>query len=70
MPSLPSNARLMPDIAAATALDAAARLDWVGMDEIAIPVRLLGEDGTIMQTPARVAAEVNLMDARARAIHL
>ena len=42
MPSLPSNARLMPDIAAATALDAAARLDWVGMDEIAIPVRLLG----------------------------
>jgi GTP cyclohydrolase I len=70
MPSLPSNARLMPDIAAATALDAAARLDWVGMDEIAIPVRLLGEDGTIMQTPARVTAQVNLKDASARGIHM
>lgn len=70
MPSLPSNARLMPDIAAATALDAAARLDWVGMDEIAVPVRLLGEDGTIMQTPARVTAQVNLKDASARGIHM
>ena len=30
----------------------------------------LGEDGTIMQTPARVTAQVNLKDASARGIHM
>lgn len=66
----PSSARQLPDIALASALDAAACLDWVGMGEIAVPVRLSGEGGEIVQAPARVTAQVNLKDPAARGIHM
>jgi GTP cyclohydrolase I len=59
----------MPDVAA-EAQPVAGALDWVGMDEIRMPVRLVGADESIVQSSACVAAYVNLTDARARGIHM
>ncbi|MEP6881610.1 MAG: GTP cyclohydrolase FolE2 [Dokdonella sp.] len=60
----------MPDVAADAQVGNAGQLDWVGMDEIAVPVRLANLNGDIVQSPARVAAFVNLKRADARGIHM
>lgn len=70
MTNLPSTARVMPDIAAEAETGTAGQLDWVGMEEIAVPVRLANYAGEIVQSPARVAAFVNLKRADARGIHM
>lgn len=62
--------RAMPDIATEPQAATAGVLDWVGMDEIAAPVRLALADGSIVQSPARVAAFVNLKRPDARGIHM
>ena len=62
--------RVMPDVAADAQVGNAGQLDWVGMDEIAVPVRLANSSGDIVQSPARVAAFVNLKRADARGIHM
>ncbi len=62
-------ARVMPDVAN-VAEAAAGRLDWVGMDEIAVPVRVTAPDGSLVQAPARVAAWVDLARADVRGIHM
>ena len=59
----------MPDVA----FDAAALarpLDWVGMDAIALPIRLHGENGQALHVPAAVDIAVDLRDASARGIHM
>lgn len=70
MTPMPNLARVMPDIASDAEPGAAGRLDWVGMEEIAVPVRAANQDGDIVQSPARVAAFVNLKRADARGIHM
>ncbi len=70
MTTRPTNVRSMPDIAVEADVSAAGQLDWVGMDEIAVPVRVANKDGDIVQSPARVAAFVNLKRADARGIHM
>lgn len=70
MTTMPNSARVMPDIASEAEHAAAGQLDWVGMDEIAVPVRVANQDGAIVQSPARVAAFVNLKRADARGIHM
>ncbi len=70
MTTTPNSARVMPDIAAEKESGNAGQLDWVGMDEIAVPVRLSNHEGDIVQSPARVAAFVNLKRADARGIHM
>ena len=70
MTTTPTSARVMPDIAAEADAGNAGRLDWVGMDDIAVPVRLANQEGEIVQSPARVAAFVNLKQADARGIHM
>lgn len=62
--------RSMPDIAKEAEPAIAATLDWVGMAEIAMPLRLVGADEAVVQSAARVAAYVNLLDTRARGIHM
>jgi GTP cyclohydrolase I len=62
--------RAMPDVANDASPVVAGALDWVGMDEIDVPVRLIGEDGEPIQVPARVAAFVNLKRPEARGIHM
>lgn len=70
MTSIQNTARVMPDIASEAEASTAGRLEWVGMDEIAVPVRLMGDDGVVSQSPGRVAAYVNLRRADARGIHM
>lgn len=60
----------MPDIASQTHTQLAGALDWVGMNNIEVPVRVVGADGETMRTPARVSAFVNLGDVNARGIHM
>ncbi len=70
MTNTPHSVRVMPDVAADAQVGNAGQLDWVGMDEIAVPVRLAISSGDIVQSPARVAAFVNLKRADARGIHM
>src|SRR5947208_12240437 len=62
--------RPMPDIAQEAEPAVAGALDWVGMDEIAMPVRLVGADESVVQSAARVAAYVNLKQPDVRGIHM
>ncbi|QCW25833.1 GTP cyclohydrolase I FolE2 [Lysobacter enzymogenes] len=67
-PFVPTRSSL-PDVAFDAA--AAARpLDWVGMSHIALPLRIAGADGAVIQVPASVDVAVNLRDANARGIHM
>lgn len=61
---------LLPDVAADAA--ALARpLDWVGMEGMALPIRLAGAgEGADLQVPASVDVAVDLADASARGIHM
>lgn len=61
--------RPLPDVAF-DAVPLARPLDWVGMDGIALPVRLGGEGGSPLLVPAMVDVAVNLRDADARGIHM
>lgn len=60
--------RAMPDVATEVAPHAVGRLDWVGMDEIAMPLRLAG--AADVAVPARVRAAVNLTRPEVRGIHM
>ena len=67
--TLRPNAQPMPDVAGDAAA-AARALDWVGMRNIALPLRLRGEDGAVLQVPASVDVLVDLRDPDARGIHM
>ncbi|TKR34201.1 GTP cyclohydrolase I FolE2 [Luteimonas gilva] len=63
------NPSRLPDVADDAA--ALARpLDWVGMDRIALPLRVHGTDGEVVQVAASVDAAVDLQRAGARGIHM
>jgi GTP cyclohydrolase IB len=62
--------RVLPDIANEAQPAVAGALDWVGMGEIEVPVRLQTPDGDSPMTPARITAYVNLGDPQARGIHM
>ncbi|MBS0570011.1 MAG: GTP cyclohydrolase I FolE2 [Proteobacteria bacterium] len=66
----PNPVRCLPDVASRAHACAAGALDWVGMENIALPVRLVGADGVAVQSAARVSAFVNLADPAARGIHM
>lgn len=59
----------MPDVAGDAAALARA-LDWVGMSNIALPLRVVSETGAPMQVPASVDVSVDLRDPSARGIHM
>src|SRR4030095_16251967 len=66
--SRPDSIRRLPDVA----FDAAALarpLDWVGMSNIALPLRVASAGETIT-VPAAVDVSVDLRDASARGIHM
>lgn len=69
MSATPTSQRAMPDVASDPHA-APATLDWVGMDEIQMPVLLAGADEHVQRVSARVAAFVNLKRADARGIHM
>ncbi|WP_149193333.1 GTP cyclohydrolase FolE2 [Luteimonas suaedae] len=61
--------RILPDVADDAAF-AARPLDWVGMERIALPLRLPAQDGGFVQVPASVDVAVDLCAAEARGIHM
>lgn len=60
----------MPDIASHAEVQVAGKLDWVGMNEIELPILLDGQDGRQIQTNARISAFVNLAEPEKRGIHM
>jgi GTP cyclohydrolase I len=65
----PDTARRLPDVAGDAA--ALARpIDWVGMSNIALPLRIASDAGAVVQVPASVDVWVDLKDANARGIHM
>ena len=60
----------MPDIANETQVEVAGKLDWVGMNEIEMPVRIEDDAGGLIQSGALVTAYVNLQDPDVRGIHM
>jgi len=62
--------RTMPDIANEAHADVAGKLEWVGMNEIEVPVRIEDEAGNLVQSTAVVTAYVNLIDPDVRGIHM
>ena len=59
----------LPDVAA-DAVALARPLDWVGMEGIALPVRIAGEDGAPVQVAATADVAVDLRQPGARGIHM
>ena len=59
----------LPDVAH-DAVALARALDWVGMERIALPVRIADASGGFVQVAASVDVAVDLADARARGIHM
>src|SRR5690606_37054725 len=69
MATVPDSPASLPDVAH-DPVALARPLDWVGMDNIALPVRIAGEDGKPLQVAASVDVAVDLRDAAARGIHM
>ncbi len=59
----------LPDTASELASTRLAGLDWVGMDAIDLPIRI-GDGDAEVRVPARVSAEVDLVESVARGIHM
>jgi GTP cyclohydrolase I len=62
--------RDMPDIANEARPSVAGKLEWVGMNDIELPVRIEDDEGNLIQSTARVTAYVNLVDPDVRGIHM
>lgn len=62
--------RDMPDIANEVRPSVAGKLEWVGMSDIEMPVRIEDDQGNLIQSTARVTAYVNLVDPDVRGIHM
>lgn len=62
--------RDMPDIANEARPSVAGKLEWVGMNDIELPVRIKDDQGNLIQSTARVTAYVNLVDPQVRGIHM
>ncbi len=60
----------MPDIASHAKAQVAGKLDWVGMNDIELPVLLDGPDGRQVQSNARISAFVDLGQPEKRGIHM
>jgi GTP cyclohydrolase I len=70
MSSIESILRDMPDIANEAMPEVAGQLDWVGMNDIEMPVRIEDDAGNLIQSTALVTAYVNLKDPDVRGIHM
>ena len=67
--SIPSAPRRLPDVAHEAAAPARP-LDWVGMANIALPLRVGGHGGEPIQVAGSVDVSVDLTRAEARGIHM
>ncbi len=62
--------KVMPDIANEGRARVGGKLNWVGMDDIEVPVSLAVEGGLAPQASAAVSAFVNLQETHVRGIHM
>ena len=62
--------RQMPDIAHEVQPDVVGTLDWVGMNDIEVPVRIEDDRGNTIQSTAIVTAYVNLVNPEEKGIHM
>lgn len=69
MSNRPSQSPVLPDVAGDIAF-AARPLDWVGMQRIALPLRIQVDEGAHLQVAASVDIAVDLGDPQARGIHM
>lgn len=60
----------MPDIASEAQPSVSGQLDWVGMGEIEVPVKLMQASGDVVVAGAKVNAFVNLKRPDVRGIHM
>lgn len=60
----------MPDIASHAEPQVAGSLDWVGMNEIELPIQIEDADGRRMQAVAHISAFVDLAQPEVRGIHM
>lgn len=67
---LDNAARAMPDIASEVRPAVAGVLDWVGMGNIEVPVRLQDDANGAVSSVARITAYVNLNRPEVRGIHM
>ena len=70
MKSFENVLRDMPDIANEDFAAVAGKLEWVGMNDIELPVRIEDDRGNLIQSTARVTAYVNMKDPDVRGIHM
>lgn len=70
MHSHENTVRLMPDVASQAQPHLAGALDWVGMEDIEVPVRFDAGDGDSQRASAQVGAFVNLTRPDRRGIHM
>ena len=70
MKTIDNVVRTMPDIANEALPAVAGKLEWVGMNEIEVPVRIEDDAGNLIQSTAIVTAYVNLVDPDVRGIHM
>ncbi len=62
--------RDMPDIANDGQVAVGGKIEWVGMNEIEVPVRIEDDAGNLIQSTAIVTAYVNLVEPDVRGIHM
>lgn len=62
--------RTLPDIACEPHAGPQGTLDWVGMSDIELPIRVADGKGQPIQVLARVQAYVNLIDPASKGIHM
>jgi GTP cyclohydrolase I len=70
MKSIQNVLRDMPDIANEVSAEIAGSLDWVGMNDIEMPVRVEDDAGNLIRSTALVTAYVNMTDPGVRGIHM
>lgn len=64
------SAQILPDITSSTSTEAPSTLQWVGMEEIAVPIALKQVDGNYLQTASKATVFVSLDSEEAKGIHM
>lgn len=66
----PTLTAAMPDVARSSQAQISGTLDWVGMNHIELPIRVIADQQEPRSVSARVEAYVNLPKAHAKGIHM
>ena len=62
--------RALPDVTSDLNAETPSTLQWVGMDDIAVPISISSQDNTLQTTPAKANVYVSLDTPAAKGIHM